>query len=142
MLVPIVLTIFVAYAQAAQTGPSQPPSPSASQAQVETPWPPPGVYRQGPGVTMPRLIKEVHPHYRAEAVRRGVQGSVMLEAVVQTDGTVGEVRLTRSLDRASGMDEEAVECLKKWRFAPGKKDDVPVPVIVEVEMSFTLGRKR
>ena len=40
------------------------------------------------------------------------------------------------------MDEEAVNSLKKWRFAPGKKDDVPVSVMVEVEMSFSLRGKR
>jgi len=135
MLVPIVLTILFAAAQATAQS-------SAPQAPAETPWPPAGVYRQGPGVTMPRLIKEVRPSYLPEAMRKGIQGSVMLEAVVQTDGTIGEVRVTRSLDKASGMDEEAVACLKKWRFAPGKKDDVPVPVLVEVEMSFTLRGKR
>jgi TonB family protein len=93
-------------------------------------------------VTTPRLIKPVYARYLPEAMRKGVQGSVLLEAVIETDGTVGEVRITRSLDRASGMDEEAVESLKKWRFAPGTKDDVPVSVVVEVEMSFTLRAKR
>jgi periplasmic protein TonB len=143
MLVPIVLMILVASACAAgQSRTPQLPPASASQPPVETPWPPAGVYRQGAGVTTPRLIKPVYARYLPEALRKGVQGSVMLEAVVQSDGTVGEVRITRSLDRASGMDEEAVECLKKWQFEPGKKDDVPVPVVMEVEMSFTLGKKR
>jgi len=140
MLVPIVFTILIAQ-NAAQVGPSQSSAPPASQA--ESPWPPAGVYRQkDPGVTMPKLLKGVHATYLAEAMRLGIQGSVLLEAVVQTDGTVGDVRVTRSLDRASGMDEEAVNSLKKWRFAPGKKDDVPVPVMVEVEMSFSLRGKR
>jgi len=38
------------------------------------------------------------------------------------------------------MDEEAVECLKKWQFTPGSKDGVVVPVLVEVEMSFAFNR--
>lgn len=143
MLVPIVLTILVASACAAgQSSAPQLPPASPSQPPVDTPWPPAGVYRQGAGVTTPRLIKPVYARYLPEAMRKGVQGSVLLEAVIETDGTVGEVRITRSLDRASGMDEEAVESLKKWRFAPGTKDDVPVSVVVEVEMSFTLRAKR
>lgn len=143
MLVPIVLTMLVASACAGgrSSAPQVLPA-STSQPPVETPWPPAGVYRQGAGVTTPRLLKPVYATYLPEAMRRGVQGSVVLEAVIETDGTVGEVRITRSLDRASGMDEEAVESLKKWRFEPGKKDDVPVPVVVEIEMSFSLGAKR
>lgn len=45
----------------------------------------------------------------------------------------------RSLDKKYGMDEEAVKTLKQWRFAPGTKDGVAVPVVVEVEMTFTVG---
>jgi TonB family protein len=62
---------------------------------------------------------------------------VILEAVVLTDGTVGEVRVVRSLDKQHGLDDEAVKTVKKWRFTPGKKDGSAVPVIVSVEMTFT-----
>ena len=74
-------------------------------------------------------------------MRAKIQGNVQLEAVVQTDGTIGEVRVTRSLDREFGMDDEAVTCLKKWLFTPGVKDGVAVPVLVEVEMTFALRKK-
>jgi TonB family protein len=67
-----------------------------------------------------------------------VQGRVFMEAVVLTDGTVGEVRVVGSLDKEHGLDDEAVQTLKKWRFTPGKKNDLAVPVVVEVEMSFWL----
>ena len=70
-------------------------------------------------------------------MRAKVQGRVMLEAVVQPDGTVGEVRVTRSLDRKFGMDESAVKALKEFRFTPGTKDGVPVPVLVSSEIEFT-----
>jgi protein TonB len=61
-----------------------------------------------------------------------------MEAVVQTDGTVAEVRVVRSLDKKFGLDEEAVKTLKQWRFEPGKKGGVAVPVLIEVEMTFTV----
>lgn len=119
----------------------QQPPPPAEKATAETTWPAIVVTRLGAGVTSPRLIKEVKPNYRAEAMRAKIQGNVQLEAVVQTDGTIGEVRVTRSLDREFGMDDEAVTCLKKWLFTPGVKDGVAVPVLVEVEMTFALRKK-
>ena len=61
-----------------------------------------------------------------------------LEAVVQTDGTVGEVRVKRSLDRQFGLDDEAVATVKKWKFTAGTKDGVAVPALVEIEMTFSL----
>ncbi len=96
MLVPIVLAILVAHAPVtALANAAQQPAVSATQSTAETPWPPVGVLRSGGGVTAPRLIKSARPNYPAEAMRAKVQGWVMLEAVVQPDGTVGQVRVTR-----------------------------------------------
>jgi len=67
---------------------------------------------------------------------RKIQGAVMLEAVIESDGTVGEVRVTRSLDRKFGLDDAAVNSLKEYRFTPGPKDGIPVPVLVSIEVSF------
>ena len=57
-----------------------------------------GAYRPGNGVSPPRLLREVKPQYTAEAMRAKIQGTVWLEVVVQPDGTVGDVRITKSLD--------------------------------------------
>jgi TonB family protein len=67
-----------------------------------------------------------------------IQGIVEIEAVIESDGTVGEVKVVRSLDAEFGLDEEAVKAVKKWLFKPGKKDGVAVPVLVNIEMTFTL----
>jgi TonB family protein len=95
--------------------------------------------KPGNGVLMPRVISEVKPMYTAEAMRARVQGRVMLEAVVGTDGTVASVVVKQPLHPQ--LDEQAVSALKKWRFAPGTKDGVAVPVQVEVELSFTLHQR-
>jgi TonB family protein len=100
----------------------------------------PGAYRPGDGVTLPRVISEAKPQYTADAMRAKVQGSVLLECVVETDGTVGEVHLIRSLDRESGLDESAIRAAKQWRFTPGTRDGQPVPVIITIQMAFTLGK--
>jgi protein TonB len=139
MLVPVVIAVLVAAAQVLpQTSAVQQTPPPAAKTQADAPWPPIGVSRMSPGVTAPRLIEDVKPRYSPEAMQAKIQGSVSLEAVVQADGTVGEVRVTRSLDPKFGLDDEAVSCLKKWRFKPGMKDGVAIAVLVEVQMSFTL----
>jgi protein TonB len=98
-----------------------------------------GAARPGNGISYPRLIKEVKPNYTAEAMRAKVQGIVTLEAVVLADGTVGQVRVTRSLDPNFGLDQEAERTVKLWRFDPAtNRVGERVPVLVEIEMTFTL----
>jgi len=97
-----------------------------------------GAYRPGNGVTSPRLIREVKPNYTADAMRAKIQGIVFLEAVVLENGSVGQVRVIRSLDPTFGLDQEAERTVKKWLFAPGTRLGQPVPVVIEIEMSFTL----
>ena len=97
-----------------------------------------GIYRPGNGVETPQLLREVKPRYTAEAMRAKVQGTVMVEAVVLPDGTVGDVKVVRSIDRNFGLDEEAVKAAKQWRFRPGTRFGEPVAVLVTIELSFAL----
>ena len=97
-----------------------------------------GVYRVGSGIVSPRILHEVKPAYTAEAMRAKIQGTVWLEAVVLPDGSVGNVQITRSLDPTFGLDQEAIKTVKRWRFIPGTRQGQPVPVLVEIEMTFTL----
>ena len=94
------------------------------------------VYKPGDGVSAPILVKEVKPQYNPEAKQAKIEGSVTLECVVETDGAVGEVHVTKSLD--PGLDQEAIKAAKQWRFEPGTKDGKPVPVLITLEMTFTL----
>jgi TonB family protein len=107
--------------------------PAAAASQQASGGP---VYKPGNGVTAPRAVKEVRPQYTAEAMRAKIQGTVGLECVVETDGSVGEVTVTKSLDE--GLDQEAVKALRQWRFKPGTKDGKAVRVRVALEMTFTL----
>jgi periplasmic protein TonB len=97
-----------------------------------------GEYHPGNGVTTPELLREVKPNYTGDAMRAKLQGVVEMEAVVMPDGSVGRVKITRSLDRAFGLDEEAIKAVKQWRFRPGMLKGQPVAVIVNVELTFTL----
>ncbi len=97
-----------------------------------------GVYRPGSGVTSPRPIAQPRPQYTADALRAKIQGVVYLDCVVLPDGTVGNVEVTKSLDSVFGLDLEAIKAVKQWRWVPGMRQGVPVPVLVSVEMGFNL----
>jgi protein TonB len=116
----------------------QQPAAAAAQPKPDQPWPPAGVVRVDGEVKAPKLVYEIKASYTGDARRAAIQGVIVMEAVVLVDGTVGEVRVTRSLDKQHGLDDEAVRALRKWRFEPGTKDGVAVPVVVEVEMTFTV----
>jgi periplasmic protein TonB len=97
-----------------------------------------GAYRPGSGVTSPQLLREMKPNYTLDAMRAKVQGMVLLECVVLPDGSVGEVTILKSLDKVFGLDEEAIKAARQWRFAPGRRFGEPVPVLVTIELAFTL----
>jgi len=108
------------------------PGDTGANSQPETPL----VYKPGQGVSAPVLVKEVKPQYTPEAKDAKIQGVVTLECVVQPDGTIGDVEVTKPLD--AGLDQAAITAVKQWRFEPGKKDGKPVRVQITLEMTFTL----
>ena len=95
-----------------------------------------GPYRPGSGVTPPRLLEEIKPAYTEDARRRGIEGDVVLEVVVLADGSIGNVRVVRSL--GFGLDERAVRAMRRWRFRPAELHGAAVDVVVEVAMEFRL----
>jgi TonB family protein len=90
------------------------------------------------GVTLPQVVRQVHPQYTSEAMRQMIEGDVVLDVVIQSDGKVGDVGVKESLDSVYGLDQEAVKAMKQWEFRPGTKDGKPVSVRVDVKMRFTL----
>lgn len=95
-----------------------------------------GPYRPGSGIEPPRLLREVKAEYTDEARRRALTGDVVLEIVVRRDGSVGEVTLLQGL--GTGLDQRAVSAVRQWRFAPARRRGMPVDVVVEVAVEFTL----
>ena len=71
-----------------------------------------------------------------DALRREIEGDVVLEVVVLADGAVGEIRVVRSLGH--GLDAAAVAAMRQWRFHPAQRQGVAVDVVVEVAMEFRL----
>jgi periplasmic protein TonB len=94
------------------------------------------VYTPGNGVTAPKVVQRIRPVYPAAAEKAHRQGTVMLDCVVDKDGTVAEVSVTRSSDDAFG--DAAVAAAWQFRFTPGTKDGQPVAVRVSLEITFSL----
>jgi protein TonB len=92
----------------------------------------------GAGVVMPRILREVKPQYTADAMNARIQGSVVIACIVMPDGSVGDVRVMRSLDPIFGLDREAINAAKQWRFWPGTRLGKPVPVRVTIELAFSI----
>lgn len=89
-------------------------------------------------IVLPRIRREVKPTYTSAAMRARIQGAVWMAVVVQESGDVGEVTVTQSLDQEHGLDQQAVEAVRQWKFTPGTRAGKPVPVEVEILMTFTL----
>ena len=95
-----------------------------------------GVYQPGAGIDPPTLIREVRPLYTDDARRQRIEGDVILEIVVRSDGSVGSIRVRRGL--GGGLDQRAIEAVRQWRFNPARRHGTPVDVAVEVAVEFKL----
>jgi periplasmic protein TonB len=95
-----------------------------------------GIFRVGGGVSAPTVVSRVEPQYSEEARKARYQGTVILEAIVRRDGTVDIQRVVRSL--GFGLDENAIQALKQWKFRPGMRNGIPVDVSLNIEVNFNL----
>lgn len=95
-----------------------------------------GVYRIGGGVSAPVPIFKPEPEYSEEARKAKFQGAVLLAIVILPDGSTSNIRVIRPL--GLGLDEKAIEAVKKWRFRPSLKDGQAVAVSANVEVNFRL----
>ena len=95
------------------------------------------VYHPGTnGVTAPTIASKVDPEYTEAARKEKIQGTVVLEVVINEEGVPKVTRVVRTL--GYGLDENAVKALEQWRFRPGTKDGQPVKVGLNVEVNFNL----
>ena len=87
---------------------------------------------------LPVPIHQERPQYTQAAMAAQIEGTVVLEITVLGDGSVGNVKVVRSLDSERGLDQEAVKALKLWTWKPGTRGGQPSSVTVQIEMTFTL----
>ncbi|HXV62561.1 MAG TPA: TonB family protein [Vicinamibacteria bacterium] len=92
---------------------------------------------------MPRPLKKVDPEYPEQASRLGIQGDVILRAIIDARGNVIDLRIIQSVPTRYDqvrrlLDEAAVEAARQWQFEPTLRDGLPVPVEVELVVQFRM----
>ena len=100
-----------------------PPAPVTEPVQTGPVRVAPG---QGPG-----LIKRVEPKYPPIAQTARMQGTVVLDAIIHKDGSVGEIKILKS--GGDLFDQTAIDALKQWRYTTS-----PYDVILTVTVNFKL----
>ncbi len=88
------------------------------------------------GVRAPEVLSQTKPYYSAEGLQRKVEGTVLLEGFVRSDGRFELLRVARGL--GFGLDEHTAIAARNWRFRPGTKDGVAVDMVHTVEVLFKL----
>ena len=108
-------------------------SPQVQTAQIAGQ---PGVYKVGGGVSAPQVVRSVEPQYSDAARRAKLAGTCLVSLIVDINGLPQNVRVVRPLGK--GLDEKAVEAVKQYRFEPAMYEGHPVPVEVNIQVSFQL----
>jgi protein TonB len=107
--------------------PPPPPKPATATAPV----------RVGGPIKVPSLIKRVDPVYSPVAAAAALSGLVILEAVVDVNGSVDSVKVLHG--GGALLDNAAIEALKEWKYSPLVLNGVPTPFLVTVTFNFRIG---
>ena len=99
------------------------PQPDAQQVRV------------GGDIKEPKKIKDVKPLYPESAKAAGIQGIVIIETVIGTDGAVNEAKVLRSIPE---LDKAAIDAVMQWKYTPTLLNGKAVEVIMTVTVTFSL----
>jgi protein TonB len=110
--------------------PPAPPAPEPAKPQ-------PQAVRAAQLPELPRKIVDAHPAYPEVARQARVEGTVILEAVIDTSGRVTQLRVLRSVPL---LDQAALEAVRQWRYTPSSYGGRPVSVLMTITVRFTLAQ--
>jgi periplasmic protein TonB len=99
------------------------------------PPPPPRPVRVAELLVAPRKLVDVRPVYPDIARNARVEGTVVLEAVLDRTGRVSQVRVTQS---SPLLDQAAVDAVRRWQYSPSTLHGQPVEVLMTVTITFKL----
>lgn len=92
------------------------------------------------GMTRPEILHQVQPRYSEKARQVGIQGAVIVEAIIDEQGNVTNVRVLKGLPL--GLEQAAVEAIQQWRFKPATQESTgkAVKVYYTLTVNFTIQR--
>jgi protein TonB len=126
------------FAATVDTGSVIPGDPSVEIGLVAPPPPPPqprATVRPGGSIRTPTKIRDVPPVYPTIARLSRVQGTVILEALLDENGRVQNLKVLRSYPL---LDQAAIDAVRQWEYTPTLLNGVPVTVIMTVTVTFQL----
>jgi periplasmic protein TonB len=121
------------------TGTGGPEAPVAPEPPPPPPPPPPqpeGPLRVGGSVKAPVVVDRAEPVYTEAARRAKITGTVIVEAIIDKQGNVDNVKLVKGLP--GGLSEQAMSAVRRWKFRPGTQNGVAVDTIFNLTVQFTL----
>ncbi len=98
-----------------------------------------GRVRVGGGVQQTKLVKMPRPSYPPHLKAAGVEGSVLLEAVIGKDGKLSSLRVMNS-QVDPDLAKSAVETVSQWEYQPTLLNGNPVEVVTDIEVNYRLSK--
>jgi TonB family protein len=96
-----------------------------------------GAVRVAPAVMEAKLVASRVPAYPDSAKIQGVEGSVVMQAIISRDGTVKHVHV---IEGDSRLRNAATDAVYKWRYRPYLLNGEPVDVATTITVDFDLDR--
>jgi TonB family protein len=100
---------------------------------------PPRRIRVGGNIQRSKLITHIRPIYPVELQRAGIEGMVVLDAVLATDGSLKDLRVANNLVEVDPrLVNAATEATRFWRYEPTRLNGEPVEVLTSITIDFRL----
>jgi periplasmic protein TonB len=95
-----------------------------------------GLYHVGGAVSAPQLVSAPDPEFTDEARRTKYEGTCVVSLIVDAQGGTQRIQVVKHL--GLGLDEKAIEAVRRYRFKPATLQGRPVPVEMDVEVTFRI----
>ena len=122
----------------APVAPAPPPPPPPPPPPAPEP-PPAGPLRVGGDVKAPVVVSRVEPTYTESARKARVAGTVVVEAIIDKNGNVDQVKVVKGLP--AGLGDQAESAVRRWKFKPGTLNGKAVDTIFNLTVTFQLERQ-
>lgn len=115
------------------------PAPTIKPAPIPINSPAPARIKIGGNVQAAKMVKRVNPKYPVDAKAEGVEGTVLLRAIISKEGDPLSLEPINKLvdDR---LVQAALEAVKQWKWETTLLNGQPVEIITEIQINFTLAK--
>jgi TonB family protein len=82
------------------------------------------------------LVRQVKPVYPVNARNEGIEGTVHLQGIIASDGTLVGLHALNGAD--ADLMNAALEAAKQWQYLPAALNGVPIEVVTQIDIEFKL----